>query len=53
MDDVKIEVDGSVSIESASIMSSQGADIFVGGTKGVFRIGHKLSDTIPEFYNAL
>jgi len=53
LDDVKIEVDGSVSVERAAAMSSQGADIFVGGTKGIFRRGSKLADTISEFYRAL
>lgn len=50
---IEIEVDGSVSCDRARYMASIGANIFVGGTAGVFRKGLDLKQTIPEFYNAI
>lgn len=50
---VRIEVDGSVSAERANIMAEYGADIFVGGTAGVFRKNMPLSETIKTFYEAI
>ncbi|MBQ1207634.1 MAG: ribulose-phosphate 3-epimerase, partial [Lachnospiraceae bacterium] len=37
--DVLIEVDGNVSVENAKKMRAHGADIFVGGTSGMFTDG--------------
>lgn len=51
--DVMISVDGSVSLERAQYMGSLGAQIFVGGTAGIYRKGMKLEDTIPAFRNAI
>lgn len=50
---VRIAVDGSVSKERAHYMAEQGADIFVGGTAGVFRKGMDIETTIKEFYEAI
>jgi len=52
-DNILIEVDGSVSAERAQYMASLGADIFVGGTAGVFRAESPLSDTVPTFLHAI
>lgn len=46
---IEISVDGSVSWEGAKIMRSNGASIFVGGTKGLFRTHLKLGDAIEAF----
>lgn len=51
--DVMISVDGSVSCERAQYMASLGADIFVGGTAGIYRKGMCLEDTIPAFRKAI
>lgn len=50
---VMISVDGSVSCERAHYMSSLGASIFVGGTAGIFKKDKLLSETIPDFRNAI
>jgi len=52
-DNIAIEVDGSVSCERAKYMAGLGADIFVGGTAGIFKKGENLSDTVPAFYEAI
>ncbi|MCM1070479.1 MAG: ribulose-phosphate 3-epimerase [Bacteroides sp.] len=46
---VEISVDGSVSKERAKAMKELGADIFVGGTKGLFKTGEPLEDAIRTF----
>ena len=51
--DVRISVDGSVSAERAAYMAGLGADIFVGGTAGVYIKGQKPEDTIPRFFAAV
>ena len=48
-----ISVDGSVSAERAAYMASLGAQIFVGGTAGIYRKGMQLTDTIPTFRKAI
>jgi ribulose-phosphate 3-epimerase len=50
---LRIEVDGSVSAERAAYMSNLGADIFVGGTSGIFIKGHTLEDNVRKFYYAI
>lgn len=45
---ILISVDGSVSKERAHLMAEMGADIFVGGTAGIYRKGMAVSETIPE-----
>lgn len=50
---VLISVDGSVSAERAAFMAGMGANIFVGGTAGIYRKGMKLEDTIPAFRKAI
>lgn len=50
---IQISVDGSVSKERAQYMAGLGANIFVGGTAGVFIKGRQIEETIPEFYQAL
>ena len=45
--------DGSVSKERAHAMAEMGADIFVGGTAGIYRKGMDLSQTIPEMREAI
>ena len=42
-EDILISVDGSVSNERANLMAGMGADIFVGGTAGIYRKGMALS----------
>ena len=53
LQDVMISVDGSVSAERAAYMASMGAQIFVGGTAGIYRDGMKLEDTIPFFRKSI
>lgn len=50
---IMISVDGSVSAERAKYMSSLGANIFVGGTAGIFMKDKLLSDTVPCFIDAI
>lgn len=50
---VLISVDGSVSCERAELMASMGANVFVGGTAGIYRKGMSLDDTIPAFRAAI
>ena len=52
-EDILISVDGSVSKERANLMAGMGADIFVGGTAGIYRKGMALSETIPEMRAAI
>lgn len=52
-EDILISVDGSVSNERANLMAGMGADIFVGGTAGIYRKGMALSETIPEMRTAI
>ena len=52
-EDILISVDGSVSNERANLMAGMGADIFVGGTAGIYRKGMALSETIPEMWAAI
>lgn len=52
-EDILISVDGSVSNERANLMAGMGADIFVGGTAGIYRKGMALSETIPEMRDAI
>ena len=51
--DVLISVDGSVSAERAQYMASLGAQVFVGGTAGIYRKGMELTETIPTFRKAI
>lgn len=46
-EDILISVDGSVSNERANLMAGMGADIFVGGTAGIYRKGMALSRDHP------
>ena len=46
-ENVLISVDGSVSCERAELMAGRGANVFVGGTAGVYRKGMELSESIP------
>lgn len=50
---VLISVDGSVSCERAELMAAMGANVFVGGTAGIYRKGMSLDDTIPAFREAI
>lgn len=52
-ENVMISVDGSVSCERGAYMASLGAEIFVGGTAGIYRKGMELSETIPAFRKAI
>ncbi|HBH07786.1 MAG TPA: ribulose-phosphate 3-epimerase [Rikenellaceae bacterium] len=52
-EDILISVDGSVSKERANLMAGMGADIFVGGTAGIYRKGMALSETIPQMRDAI
>lgn len=53
MEDVMISVDGSVSAERAAAMAAMGAQIFVGGTAGIYRKGMTLEETIPVFRKSI
>ena len=53
LEDVMISVDGSVSAERAAYMAGLGAQIFVGGTAGIYRKGMRLEETIPTFRKAI
>jgi ribulose-phosphate 3-epimerase len=53
LQEVMISVDGSVSAERARLMAGMGAEIFVGGTAGIYRKGMKLEETIPTFRKAI
>ena len=44
---------GAVSAERAHYMAGLGADIFVGGTAGIYRKGMDVRDTIPVFRKAI
>lgn len=48
-DNIEISVDGSVSWDRANYMYNQGASIFVGGTKGLFKTGKDLKESITSF----
>ena len=48
-ENIEISVDGSVSWERAKYMHEQGASIFVGGTKGLFKTGLPLEESIQKF----
>lgn len=50
---ILISVDGSVSCERARLMLGMGADIFVGGTAGIYRKGMTLDESIPEMRKAI
>lgn len=50
---ILISVDGSVSKERAHEMAEMGADIFVGGTAGIYRKGMSLSETVPQMREAI
>lgn len=50
---ILISVDGSVSKERAALMAGMGANVFVGGTAGVFKNDISLHETIPAFYSAI
>lgn len=50
---IRITVDGSVNSERAKAMAEMGADIFVGGTAGIYRDGFDVDHTIPIFRNAI
>ena len=50
---IMISVDGSVSAERAKYMSNLGANIFVGGTAGIFMKDKCLSETVPCFIEAI
>lgn len=52
-ENILIEVDGSVSRERAQYMGGLGADIFVGGTAGIFRKEERLEVTVPKFYESI
>jgi ribulose-phosphate 3-epimerase len=51
--DIEIEVDGSVSEIRARTLKEYGANIFVGGTAGIFKKGEPISRTIPEFRKSI
>jgi ribulose-phosphate 3-epimerase len=50
---VLISVDGSVSCERAELMAGMGANVFVGGTAGVYRKGMSLDESIPQLRAAI
>lgn len=50
---IKISVDGSVSWDRASKLYQNGASIFVGGTKGIFRTGFSIKKSILKFKKSI
>lgn len=49
-DNIEISVDGSVSCERAKYMHELGAQIFVGGTAGIFCKSCTLEESVPIFF---
>ena len=52
-ENILISVDGSVNCERARQMANMGANIFVGGTAGIYRKGYVVDQTIPVFREAI
>lgn len=52
-DNIRISVDGSVSLERAQIMKGKGASIFVGGTAGIYQKGKDINLTINLFKDVI
>lgn len=50
---IEISVDGSVSWERAALLRKNGASIFVGGTKGIFKTGLDIPSSITEFRKSI
>ena len=50
---IEIEVDGNVSFENATLMSTAGANIFVAGTSSVFEKSNSLEDNIKKFRSVI
>jgi len=50
---IEISVDGSVSCERAKVLREMGAEIFVGGTKGLFQTGAPLDESIKNLREAI
>lgn len=51
--EVMISIDGAISPEKAEYMSRLGAQIFVGGSAGIYRNGMRLEETIPAFRKSI
>ena len=52
-DNIEISVDGSVDWNRARQMKQNGASIFVGGTRGLFKTGLPLEDSIIRFKESI
>ena len=52
-DNIEIEVDGNVSFENAKKMREAGADIFVGGSSGIFVKGMTFEESIAKFRTSI
>lgn len=50
---ILISVDGSVNHERAKLMADMGANIFVGGTSGVYRKGFSVNESVEAFKKAI
>ncbi len=50
---IEIEVDGNVSFENAKKMREAGADIFVGGSSGIFVKGMTFQESIAKFRESI
>lgn len=50
---VRIAVDGAISIETGRLLKSAGAEIFVGGTSGIFIPNSNLEENLKRFKKAL
>lgn len=52
-DNIEISVDGSVDWNRARQMKQNGASIFVGGTRGLFKTGLSLDESIVRFKESI
>jgi len=52
-DKIEIEVDGNVSFENAKLLRKAGADIFVGGSSGVFVKGMSFDEAIAKLRESI
>lgn len=52
-ENIEISVDGSVNWDRAAQLHKNGASIFVGGTKGIFKTGQTIADSVVNFKNCI
>lgn len=50
---IEISVDGSVTWERAAQLQKNGASIFIGGSKGIFKTGASIEESVENFRNSI